>query len=71
MAETTQPATAPADGDQGAPGLGVLDVAGIVAGVVLAVIVADILSDGRVISRRLQRRRKGEATDASSPDPGT
>lgn len=51
----------------------VLDVAGIGAGVVLVFIVADIVTDGRLISRRLQRRRGDDTTTPESEmhDDGT
>lgn len=45
----------------------VMDGLGIVAGILLVVIVADIWTDGRLISRRLQKRRgEGEDVDRAS-----
>jgi hypothetical protein len=37
-----------------------LDIAGIVAGVFLIVIIADIATDGKLISRHLIRKPKGD-----------
>lgn len=55
-------AVAPADGGEveEPPGRDwgqVLDAAGIAAGVVLVLIVVDILTDGKLVSRRLHRKR--------------
>lgn len=71
----TADAAAPPQADDGTPGGGGLtwlDGLGIAAGVVLVVIVADILSDGRLISRRLLRRRAPEAAEGeAAADDGT
>jgi hypothetical protein len=54
------PAPAPAVPDARPDPWGiVLDTAGIIAGIALVVIVIDVWTDGRLVSRRLARRPRG------------